>query len=320
MKKLSREEVINRFIKYRGNEQFDYSFVNYVNRRTSVTILCKKHNNYFTTFTEEFVSGHKIGCEECRKESYRNKRGFSQEDIINKFKEIHKNEYNYSKVKYINIDTPVKIICNKCNSEFSQTPFEHLYGNKRKGSGCPYCYDHLPWSHEHFLKELKKLNINYFEILSKFNGFKNPLKIRCLKCNKIYFSEPQNILNFHKCSCSIKYKGNEKIYNFLKYYNISYIPEYSIKGLKYKKALRFDAYLNNLNIAIEYDGIEHFEPRDFGEKNYNKVLKNFEETKIRDNIKNEFCKNNNIKLIRIPYWDYENIENILLEELCLEKK
>lgn len=59
-------------------------------------------------------------------------------------------------------------------------------------------------------------------------------------------------------------------------------------------------------MLIEFDGIQHFVPveRFSG-------LKTFKQTQWNDKIKNEFCNNNNIKLIRIKYTDYNNIETIL---------
>ena len=64
------------------------------------------------------------------------------------------------------------------------------------------------------------------------------------------------------------------------------------------------------NICIEYDGRQHFEiVKKFG------GLEGFIDTKIRDTIKNTYCKKNNIKLIRIPYWDFDNIEKILHKEI-----
>ena len=69
------------------------------------------------------------------------------------------------------------------------------------------------------------------------------------------------------------------------------------------------------NICIEYDGLQHFEPCTFGGVSQNKAQKAFELTKIKDNIKTEYCKNNNIKLIRISYKDYKDIENIILSHL-----
>jgi hypothetical protein len=43
--------------------------------------------------------------------------------------------------------------------------------------------------------------------------------------------------------------------------------------------------------------------------------KALKQNKIRDEIKNTYCKDNNIHLVRIPYWDFNNIENILKEKL-----
>ena len=81
------------------------------------------------------------------------------------------------------------------------------------------------------------------------------------------------------------------------------------------KTLPFDFYIPDLNICIEYDGEQHFEPVDFGGKGKEYAEKRFKAQQKRDNIKTEYCKNNNIKLIRIPYWEFDNVENILKQEL-----
>ena len=79
-------------------------------------------------------------------------------------------------------------------------------------------------------------------------------------------------------------------------------------GCKYKRNLPFDFYLPELNICIEFDGKQHYTPIKFfgGDDNYKKQ-------KIRDNIKNEYCIKNNIKLFRIKY--DENIEEKINEIL-----
>ena len=66
-------------------------------------------------------------------------------------------------------------------------------------------------------------------------------------------------------------------------------------------------------MCIEYDGQQHFEPNEYfgGQKHFN-ILKR------HDNIKDEYCQDNKIKLVRIPYWDFDNIENILANELGLD--
>ena len=74
----------------------------------------------------------------------------------------------------------------------------------------------------------------------------------------------------------------------------------------------FDFYLPKYNILIEYDGKQHFLYGGFGID-----LLEFMNLKYRDNIKTKYCEDNNIKLIRIPYWEFDNVEKILELELNL---
>ena len=70
--------------------------------------------------------------------------------------------------------------------------------------------------------------------------------------------------------------------------------------------MQFDFYIPNLNLCIEYDGKQHFEPI-----NYFGGIDSFNKQIIKDSIKNDFCHKNNIKLMRIPYYEFNNIEKIL---------
>ena len=105
-----------------------------------------------------------------------------------------------------------------------------------------------------------------------------------------------------KCSNS-KSVGEEAVENYLIKNNISYIFQYRFPDCKDKRTLPFDFYLIDLNTCIEFDGQHHFEPI-YGEER-------FKTTKLHDNIKNQYCQDNNITLIRIPYWDGHNIDKIL---------
>ena len=100
--------------------------------------------------------------------------------------------------------------------------------------------------------------------------------------------------------------------------NIGFCPQKTFKECKYKDQLRFDFYIPKHNICIEYDGIQHFEPIDFAGKGEEWAKEQFKEQQIKDNIKTQYCLDNDIKLIRIPYWEFDNIENILKQELNLE--
>ena len=102
--------------------------------------------------------------------------------------------------------------------------------------------------------------------------------------------------------------------DWLKKNNFEYKNEYIFNDLISDKNayLRYDfaVFINSKVTLIEYDGEFH----------YKKIIdeESFNRRKMLDKQKDEYAINNNIPLIRIPYWEYENIEKILTEAL-LEK-
>ena len=123
--------------------------------------------------------------------------------------------------------------------------------------------------------------------------------------------------NTKSCGCITRSAGESKISLLLKEANISFEKEKTFPDLKFgKKYARFDFYIPDKNYLIEYDGQQHFIPSRF----QNHITE--EEAKERliitqqyDAIKNKYCVNNNIPLIRIPYTQYNNL---CLEDLLLE--
>ena len=114
------------------------------------------------------------------------------------------------------------------------------------------------------------------------------------------------------CGCLGRSLGEEKIKQILDKNNIKYQTEISFEGCcntKTNKPLRFDFYINN-QYLIEFDGEQHYKITS-GWNN----LDNFEKVQFRDQIKNQWCKENNIPLIRIPYTHFKDlcIEDLLLE-------
>lgn len=109
---------------------------------------------------------------------------------------------------------------------------------------------------------------------------------------------------------------NEKIIgNILEKENCKYNKQVSFKDCIDVAPLRFDfgIYDNEKLLGlIEYDGEQHYMPIRFGPYSEKTSILNFENTKRRDKIKDEYCKSNNIKLLRIPYWEKCNIETIVI--------
>lgn len=113
-----------------------------------------------------------------------------------------------------------------------------------------------------------------------------------------------------------QYNNNQKslgeisIMDYLTKNDINFEMEKTFDGCINKLPLRFDFYLIDSNILIEYDGKQHYESTEiFGGE------ENFKLTKINDKIKNQWVLDNNYKLIRIPYYRYKRIHEILDYEL-----
>ena len=111
--------------------------------------------------------------------------------------------------------------------------------------------------------------------------------------------------------------GEKKIKMILDKCDINYETEYSFSNCinpKTNKPLRFDFYLPEYNLLIEFDGEQHYKYT--GGWNTKEA---FRERVARDVIKNNFVINNNILLIRIPYWDLDELDLEYLEERGLKK-
>lgn len=226
----------------------------------------------------------------------------TQDEFINKCHKLHGNKFDYSKTIYVNYRTKVTITCRK-HGDFLLRPDNHI----RQGQGCWNCFldkHKLTQLSTERLENLKKIHNNKYEYkdLSVIKGF---IEIICPNhgafTQYLYFHEYG-----HGCSeCNSSSRGEDYIKNYLENNNIYYIRNHIFDGCKNKKGLRFDFYLQELDTIIEYDGEHHFkENKYFGIGNLEYVRKN-------DNIKNKFCQENNIKLIRIPYYDYDKIDDIL---------
>lgn len=155
----------------------------------------------------------------------------------------------------------------------------------------------------------------YLTVLEEYFSPDNKRRmVRCLcDCGNINIVPISDLTSQHtvSCGCIFKSKGETYIKELLEYFNIDYIPQKRFDDCKHKKSLPFDFYLPKYNLAIEYDGRQHFEPIEHwgGEKRFIELQKH-------DDIKNTYCKNNNINLIRIPYTKtkqeiYEIIFNLL---------
>jgi hypothetical protein len=137
----------------------------------------------------------------------------------------------------------------------------------------------------------------------------------CSCCGNSWLASIAKRSSGRGCPKCNKSWGEKRIAKFLDNINIIYIPQHQFKNCKNIFPLRFDFYFPELNTCLEYNGKQHYEEVNndfFGTKT---TLKDRQRL---DRIKENYCKNNNIKLLIIPYWEFNNIESIL-ENLMVEK-
>ena len=273
----------------------------YINNKTKVKCRCLIDNCIWFAIPRHLLECH--GCPNCKRK------------LLSKIKTLDYDEF----VKRMNILHPnIKIIGDYVNSKTKMnceclidgTQWLSSSANLFIGRGCPTCgLNSLKYGHQEFVDKLQKINPN-IEILENYVHSTQKVKCRCSICGYMWFAEPRKLLEGRGCPKCNMSKGEIKISVFLDNNFINYIPQYKFDNCKNINKLSFDFYLPNHNICIEYDGKQHYEAIEyFGGKYMLSIQQN------KDKIKTQYCQDNNIKLIRIPYWEFDNIDNILRKEL-----
>lgn len=303
---MSRKKTTEDFIfesKLKNGEKYDYSMVNYINNHTKIKLGCPVHG-FFEVRPNDHLSKN-VGCNKCNNAGISKSKNIGNE-IVEKFNKIHHFKYSYELVKYNGSENKINIVC-PIHGIFEQTPHHHL-----SGRGCQKCGKTKKLTTEEFIIKSKKSNGDKYDYsLVTYKNYSTKVKIIC-PTHGIFEVRPHDHIN-KKSGCPIcnESKGEKIIRKFLTDYNINFTPQKRFKKCRDKKPLPFDFYLYEKNICIEYDGEQHFINRPtFGGPN------SFLNIKRKDEIKDTFCKENNIHLIRISYCD--NIKE-KLKTLTLNK-
>ncbi len=233
---------------------------------------------------------------------------YTKETFIIRAKQIHGDKYDYSRVDYKRNDGEVCIVCPD-HGEFFQTPNHHLLNHK-----CRSCSKNKPLTSEEFFMKCNAIHNNYYNYdKSVFVSTQKSIIVTCPIHNDFKQLAGNHYQGQGCPRCNIS-KGNLKIENVLDSMNIEFEREKMFKDCRGKrKPLLFDFYIPKINTCIEFDGPHHFHPDIHKFKKSTRYTEtHYEKVKSYDEIKNKYCVSKGIKLIRIPYWDYQNIETILL--------
>ena len=244
------------------------------------------------------------GCKQCHFRKLSVIKMKSHEQFVEELCEINKDIKVLS--KYSGRQNKVNCRCLIHNEDFSMTAGHLLDGE----IGCKKCINlkfHLCGlkTHEQFIKELSDINLN-IEVLGKYDGAKNNIKVKCLKCGHIWNPIASSLLDGCGCPRCRVSKGEEKIEKYLINNNINFEPQKKFSDLKNTLPLSYDFYLPDYNLLIEYQG-------QFHDGTTSMVLKEkyFDKQQKNDKLKRDYAKNNGYNLLEIWYYDFDNTENII---------
>jgi hypothetical protein len=235
---------IKKAVKVHG-AKYDYSKVEYINAYTKVCIICPEHGEFYMQ-PQNHLLGQ--GCPKCVG------RGLNTDEIVKKFKEVHGNKYDYSKVEYKKMHDKVCIICPE-HGEFWQTPSKHLLGQD-----CPKCAKILMGEknniggNEFIKRSIEKWGDLYDYSKVEYDKIDKKVEIICKKHGS-FFQRPYDHLHGHGCPVcgKLESKGEIELYNMICELigkeNVIHNDRKTLNGKE------IDILIPNYNIGIEFNGL-----------------------------------------------------------------
>lgn len=276
----------------------------YRNAHSKVKCQCKKCDYVWDAIADDLIRGS--GCPKCAGNIKK-----THEEYLSQLKLTNPNIELLN--QYVSCHSKIKYRCNICGYEGMADAVSLLSGHGCYRCGIEISKKKQRKSHDLFVDEMSKLN-NNIEILGKYINNNSRIHCKCKICEHEWNPLANNLLSGYGCpNCNMS-SLEQFVYSYLYNNSINFEQRYTFSNLKGigNKLLSYDFYLPNCNLLIECQGIQHYQPiKHFGGKEKFKIQQE------HDKRKREYAKENNIKLLEIPYWDYENIEQILLRELSL---
>lgn len=321
---MDTQEFIRQSILRYGDKGFDYSQVNYVNTHTKVSIICN-HHGAFSVRPVKHLHNNQL-CPVCTEEERLQDaaRFKSLDQLIEHCSNVHQCAFDYVSIdtsdnafNIITTNSKLKCYCS-LHGTFIQTVNKHIY----QRTGCPQCGNERSRmlrvkSTQQFIQDAIRVQGNVYQYDNvKYVNAHTLVAITCSEHGDFYQSPANHILKEQGCPLCSSSSPERIISQWLTEHNIVHIHQYKdneCSGVN-DKPLRFDFFLPHNGIIIEYDGIYHFQPI---VHNQDEELANiaFNNSQIHDNIKNQYAKDNDYVMVRIPYYINDNIRTYLTENV-----
>lgn len=284
----------------------------YKNLSARMKCFCVKHNCNTSKSMQEILKGH--GCYYCGLEKLSEQHFLSDEQVQNN---INITNPHVKLIKYNGNKRKSDFYCKKHNKYFNK----HYTNLLQSSSGCDECYkenirERQGMGEDEFKNRLKDAHPELV-VLGEYINNSSPLKVYCTEHNHTYSSTPVSLLDRKTCcdKTRITYK-EEQVCKLLEdkwFFKIT--RQKTFEDCVDKRCLPFDVYLDDYNVLIEYQGEQHYKPIRYSSESLEEAEEKFKYTKAHDLIKQNYCKTNNIPLIEIPYWEFDDLEYFLFDKL-----
>lgn len=291
-------EIFIKRAKLVHGDKYDYSRTIYHGADSDLVINCLIHGE----FTQRAI-GHLngSGCHKCALIRSDTK------SFIEKARLIHGEKYNYSKTDYKKTREKIIIIC-PTHGEFLQKPMEHL-----KGFGCIDCGGSKLLTTDKFIQKAKSIHGEKYDYSkADYKNTKTKITIICPIHGEFTQRPHAHLSSKDGCPVCKEPLGEKAIRVYLENNNIQFEKEktfihcISQKGFK----LRYDFYLSDLNILIEFHGQQHYDSN-WKWSNKDRLI----ESRNNDKLKEIFAEKEKIKLVIIPYTKIKQIGTILSDNI-----
>lgn len=271
----------------------------YKGATTKIHHCCVCGGDYFTTPAHVLMG---CLCKQCAIKTTSDKNRTTNDDYL---KLIEDNHLDARPTEYfLGMDISINHRCT-CGNIWKVKPMDII----RRNSHCWKCSyeiraEMMRLTNGEYLEKLENNDIDV-KPLEKYIDSRTPIKHLC-SCGNEWMVKPLKVLQGHHCGKCTQSKGEKKIDRILSSKNILHDSQKTFDDLFDIGKLRFDFYLPVENILIEFQGQQHSYPIDFfgGEEAFVKL-------KHRDNLKKEYCRNNNIRLLEINYNEFDDIREII---------
>lgn len=284
------QEQFNKEYSEKYHDEYDLTNIHFVDMRTKIYPYCAKHNRTFPITPNKLLLAGQ-GCPECRYDKSSAKKRKNLQDLIDRSNEIHNNKYDYHLItEYKNDRMPYPMICPD-HGIFMRCFNAHIAAHQ----GCPECGKEKcaqthRLSYEEVIKKANKVHNNKYKYIDRGDYINTSSFLHCVCSIHGEFDQlTTNHLFGQGCPICKESKMEKEVAKLLDENNIAYERQKTFEWLKYKRFMSLDFYLPVYSIAIECQGIQHFEP-----------TKHFESTDIvidRDRAKYFLCKDKKIKLL-----------------------